>query len=157
MPALLLQPLVENALRHGIELFSNPGLVRVVVKRQDRRLVLSVEDNGVGLSGTGNPPGSGIGLSNLRARLEALYGAEQKVELVARPEGGVAVRVEIPARESECVSSEGASSPQPSPPEEEREKATALRRFRSAGRPSISGKSLRAANSPDENDGAETP
>ena len=64
VPALLLQPLVENALRHGIELSSNPGLVRVVVKRQGRRLVLSVEDNGVGLAGTGNPPGPGIGLSN---------------------------------------------------------------------------------------------
>jgi len=98
VPAVLLQPLVENALRHGIEQSSNPGLVRVVVKKLERRLVLSVEDNGVGLGGTGNPPGTGIGLSNLRARLEALYGVEQMVELVGRPEGGVAVRVEIPFR-----------------------------------------------------------
>jgi two-component sensor histidine kinase len=107
VPALLLQPLVENALRHGIELSSNPGLVRVVVKRQEQRLALRVEDNGVGLDGASpaildysgrDKSNTGIGLSNLRARLATLYGAEQKVELVSRPEGGVAVSVEIPLR-----------------------------------------------------------
>jgi two-component sensor histidine kinase len=100
VPALLLQPLVENAFRHGIELSSHPGVVRVIVRRLNGQLTLTVEDNGAGLAKTGEDRhGTGIGLSNLRARLQALYGNRQKVELGSRPEGGVTVRIEIPARE----------------------------------------------------------
>ena len=99
VPTLLLQPLVENAIRHGIEPSGNPGLVRVTARQQDSRLALSVEDDGVGLSqAVPMERKPGIGLSNLRARLQALYGESQKLELVARPQGGVAVRVEIPWR-----------------------------------------------------------
>ena len=99
VPALLLQPLVENALRHGIEPSARPGTVRVVVTRQAERLMLRVEDDGVGLVENKRQPQTGIGLSNLRARLEALYGNRQKMEMIPRPEGGVAVQVEIPLRE----------------------------------------------------------
>lgn len=100
VPALLLQPLVENALRHGIEPSSRPGTLRIEVTRQDARLRLSVEDDGVGLAEAKDQPATGIGLANLRARLEALYGSQQKVEMVPRLEGGVAVHVEIPLREA---------------------------------------------------------
>ena len=98
VPALLLQPLVENALRHGLEPSSNPGMVRIVVKRLSDRLTVRIEDNGVGLCEAEDKVKTGIGLSNLRARLEALYGDHQKVELFSRPEGGVAVEIEIPLR-----------------------------------------------------------
>ncbi len=85
-PALLLQPLVENAIRHGIEPSATPGWVRVAAKAAGDTLVLTVEDNGAGLgtakSGEGSP---GIGLENLRARLESLYGAEQRVEFGRAP------------------------------------------------------------------------
>jgi two-component sensor histidine kinase len=98
VPALLLQPLVENAIRHGIEPSANPGLVRVMVRPQGARLVVTVEDNGAGLSGKEDERGGGmgIGLQNLGSRLETLYGAEQEIKFGPRPEGGVSVRVEFP-------------------------------------------------------------
>lgn len=124
VPALSLQPLVENALRHGIEPSENPGLVVLSAHRLNGKLLLAVEDNGVGLGGGMTRPvgegqmdvskplmislapvspgsrsskgGTGIGLLNLRARLEALYGTAQKVEVGPRAGGGVAVRIEIP-------------------------------------------------------------
>jgi hypothetical protein len=127
VPTLVLQPLVENAIRHGIEPAEKAGTVRVSASRQDGKLVLAVEDDGVGLAsshvGSGAPEnpaglyaglpaparsptpsaalaraGTGIGLANLRERLQALYGARQKLELMARATGGVIVRVEIPWR-----------------------------------------------------------
>jgi two-component sensor histidine kinase len=101
VPALLLQPLVENAIRHGIEPSPSPGLVRVVVRSQADRLVLTVEDNGAGLGQEeGHFGGAGIGLQNLRSRLETLYGAAHKIDFEPRPEGGVAVTVEIPLRQA---------------------------------------------------------
>jgi len=98
VPTLLLQPLVENSIRHGIELSSTPGIVRVVIQPNGERLLLAVEDNGVGLATEEEQRKTGIGLSNLRARLEALYGQDQKIEVLSRAEGGVAVRLEIPLR-----------------------------------------------------------
>ncbi|MBI4663104.1 MAG: histidine kinase [Verrucomicrobia bacterium] len=124
VPALVLQPLVENAIRHGIEPAEKAGVVRLTARRENGNLVLIVEDNGVGLPNSapdfdelktaGDRPGataqlvparspapvpsggSGIGLTNLRARLETLYGPRQKIELAPRPEGGVTVRLEVP-------------------------------------------------------------
>jgi LytS/YehU family sensor histidine kinase len=101
-PPLLLQPLVENAIRHGLELSAAPGCVRVVGRADGSRVVLTVEDNGAGPEPAvgKNNGGAGIGLDNLRARLETLYGPEQKVEFGPRPEGGARTRVEFPLRRS---------------------------------------------------------
>jgi two-component sensor histidine kinase len=100
VPTLVLQPLVENAIRHGIEPAEKAGVVRVSASRKDGKLVLAVEDNGVGLASAAllAKTGTGIGLANLRERLQALYGAQQRVELPPRATGGVTVRVEIPWR-----------------------------------------------------------
>jgi two-component sensor histidine kinase len=102
VPALFLQPLVENAIRHGIEPSANGGLVRVMVQPHGERLLVTVEDNGAGLSNKQNERdgGMGIGLQNLRSRLESLYGAGQKIDFGPRPEGGVNVRVEMPLRQA---------------------------------------------------------
>jgi two-component sensor histidine kinase len=102
VPALFLQPLVENAIRHGIEPSANPGVVRVIVRLQGERLLLTVEDNGAGLSNKDNERGGGIGigLQNLRSRLKSLYGAGQRIDFGPRPEGGVTVRVEIPLHQA---------------------------------------------------------
>jgi LytS/YehU family sensor histidine kinase len=134
VPTLVLQPLVENAIRHGIEPSEKAGVVRVSASREDGKLVLAVEDDGVGLAsdscGREDPAGpgpslptparssalgldrrrtgTGIGLANLRERLQALYGAGQKLELTRRATGGVIVRVEIPWRSP--VSSESTNS-----------------------------------------------
>jgi signal transduction histidine kinase len=101
VPTFMLQPLVENAIRHGIEPRTAAGQVLVRARREGQRLILEVSDNGPGLvdpppSGTGN--GRGIGLTNTRARLLQLYGNQQSISLANRPEGGVMVRAEIPWR-----------------------------------------------------------
>jgi sensor histidine kinase YesM len=123
VPTLLLQPVVENAIRHGIEPGDKPGWVRLGAHRSNDRLVLTVADNGVGLDRSAAglegdsgslaliPPtqlpteravkrlkarGTGIGLANLRARLDTLYGPRQSLDLKPREGGGVLVRIEIP-------------------------------------------------------------
>jgi len=98
VPALVLQLLAENAIRHGIEPASQPGTVRLSVRRNGGHLLLGTEDDGAGLAATADFD-SGIGLSNLRARLRLLYGDDQKLEIDARREGGVTVQIKIPAHE----------------------------------------------------------
>jgi two-component system, LytTR family, sensor kinase len=112
VPTLLLQPLIENAIKHGIEPSENAGLVRLTGQCRDGKLVLTVEDNGVGFAGrdTANG-GTGIGLTNLRARLETLYGVAQKLELIPCSEGGLIVRVEIPWHPTTASETSGASNP----------------------------------------------
>jgi two-component system, LytTR family, sensor kinase len=100
VPALVLQPLVENALRHGDP---GPGIaaqVAVHARRDDGRLVLEVDDNGPGFAGTAAEAiGKGVGLANTARRLEQLYGESQALRLERRPEGGTRVSVELPFRE----------------------------------------------------------
>ena len=99
VPNLILQPLVENAIEHGIEPHARPGEIILRALRRDGRLILEVEDNGVGLA-KGSQPVDGIGLSNTRARLQQLYGPEQRLELKGASGGGLTVRIDIPFRES---------------------------------------------------------
>jgi signal transduction histidine kinase len=95
VPSLILQPLVENAIRHGIEPHVRAGRIVLGSARADGNLVLTVADNGAGL-----PPGGfqreGIGLANTRARLAELYGDRQRFELDNQPGGGLRVRLTIP-------------------------------------------------------------
>jgi LytS/YehU family sensor histidine kinase len=97
VPNLLLQPLVENAIRHGIEPHARPGLVEVSARRDEGRLLLRVSDNGAGLK-PGAAIDEGVGVSNTRARLEHLYGQAQSLEFVHPPAGGLAVSVALPFR-----------------------------------------------------------
>jgi len=96
VPNLVLQPLVENAIKHGIAPRKQGGRIEVRARRAGDRLHLSVTDNGAGHSA--HTRGSGLGLANTRARLEHLYGAQQQFEFGPRPEGGFAVRIILPAR-----------------------------------------------------------
>jgi LytS/YehU family sensor histidine kinase len=99
VPSLILQPLVENAIRHGIEPRAAAGRVDVRARLDGDALVVEVEDDGPGLSpdARGEPNGCGIGLANTRARLEQLYGDRQRLTLSNGP-GGLLVRVELPYR-----------------------------------------------------------
>jgi signal transduction histidine kinase len=95
VPSLILQPMVENAMRHGVEPNARMGRIELRGKRIDDTLVLTVTDNGSGIP-AGGPRQEGIGIANTRARLAELYGNLQKFELVNRPEGGLCVRITIP-------------------------------------------------------------
>jgi two-component system LytT family sensor kinase len=97
VPRLILQPLVENAIRHGITRRITPGRVDVRAWEGEGRLHLAVCDDGVGL-GDGRPVHEGVGLSITRARLRQLYGPEQRVELTAAPSGGAVCALSFPLR-----------------------------------------------------------
>ncbi|HET8763499.1 MAG TPA: sensor histidine kinase [Gemmatimonadales bacterium] len=96
VPTLVLQPIVENALRHGLASTPGPGSVRVTAQRENGSLVLSVRDSGPGFVPGRNGNHHGVGLSNTRARLEQLYGAAGRLETASAPEGGAAVRITLP-------------------------------------------------------------
>jgi len=93
VPNLVLQPLVENAFRHGLGLMKTAGRVSVRAVRDDGDLVLTVRDNG---RGPANPVREGVGLTNTRARLTQLYGAHQQLALTAADGGGAVVELRIP-------------------------------------------------------------
>ena len=95
VPNLILQPLVENAIRHGIEPRARQGLIELQARRQQSNLALIVSDDGAGLGDNG-PIKEGIGLSNTRARLRELYGDAHGFELVRGQHGGVRAEITIP-------------------------------------------------------------
>jgi LytS/YehU family sensor histidine kinase len=100
VPQFLLQPLVENALEHGIEAKPGPGRVEVRVTREDDRLRITITDDGPGPDGAA-PTAGGIGMANTRARLAQLYGDEGELTLAAAgPGGGARVTVSLPVRVS---------------------------------------------------------
>ena len=90
VPALILQPLVENAIRHGIEPRRGPGLISIQAEQEDKHLHLIVRDNGRGLPGSdlNSSERRGIGLANTQARLQGLYGQDQSFSFGrAEPQG----------------------------------------------------------------------
>lgn len=95
VPHLVLQPLVENAILHAVARRTTPGDVAVRAKRDAAQLVLEVEDSG---GDRGARAGLGIGLDNTRARLQCLYGDDQRVDVDACAGGGTRVRVWLPYR-----------------------------------------------------------
>ena len=95
VPNLLLQPLVENAIRHGIEPRAKPGQIELRSRCENGQLKLEVRDNGVGLS-PDRKLEEGVGLSNTRARLKQLYGDRHRFALSEGPDGGLAVCLELP-------------------------------------------------------------
>jgi LytS/YehU family sensor histidine kinase len=99
VPNLILQPLVENAIRHGIARSSSAGTIEIRAHRANGTLHLAVRDDGPGLAANGGaPPREGVGLSNTRARLAQLYGESSRLELGNAAEGGVVVNLDLPYR-----------------------------------------------------------
>jgi two-component system LytT family sensor kinase len=96
VPGMILQPLVENALTHGLGPKTGPGTVRVSVQRDGDTVVLRVVDDGVGLPPSGPRERTGVG--NTRARLRALYGDAQSVTLTSLAAGGTRSEVHLPLR-----------------------------------------------------------
>ena len=96
VPRLILQPIVENAIKHGVSPRSGPGLIQITSRIDGERLWLDVRDNGAGLTGNARTQfRSGVGLANTRDRLECLYGDAQTLEFY-EGDGGLTVRIGLP-------------------------------------------------------------
>jgi two-component system, LytTR family, sensor kinase len=93
VPSMLLQPIVENAIRHGIAKRSGPGMVEISAGRENGSVVLRVRDDGPGFQ---EDHRAGVGLANTRARLEYLYGGRQNLVVFHPPHGGVEVSIYVP-------------------------------------------------------------
>jgi two-component sensor histidine kinase len=99
VPILILQPLVENAVKHGIETRIAPGVIRISARRAGDTLLLEVCDNGRGLAKTANGiPKEGVGLSNTRSRLSEMYNGSAILDLQPAEIGGLSARIQIPWR-----------------------------------------------------------
>ncbi|HEX6913549.1 MAG TPA: histidine kinase [Longimicrobium sp.] len=97
VPNLILQPLVENAVRHGLSPRVAPGTITITARRVDDRVRITVRDDGRGLP----PPGARrerVGVGNTRARLRQTYGGDHRFEMADAPGGGTLVMIEIPYR-----------------------------------------------------------
>ncbi|MEW9898221.1 histidine kinase [Chitinivorax sp. PXF-14] len=98
LPPMLLQPLVENAIVHGLEPKVDGGAITIRAWREQDRLHLRVSDDGLGLGHT--PPGNGIGLANVRSRLDGLYGDAARLSIAEAPTGGVIADIVLPIEDN---------------------------------------------------------
>ncbi len=99
VPSMLLQPIVENCLKHGLAPKLGGGKIQLRTTTRSGRLHVEIEDNGVGISEEKMPHVyvEGIGLSNVRERLHVLYGADFNLEIHSRPGEGTVIRIDVPA------------------------------------------------------------
>ena len=102
VPEFILQPLVENALRHGLAKRVEATLVRIEARRDGADLVLRVTDDGPGPSGD-VAEREGVGLANTRERLATMYGHRARLTLSRTPTGGATAEVRLPYRELAAV------------------------------------------------------
>lgn len=100
VPNLLLQPLVENAVRYGISPRDTGGVITITARCEDERLLLRVSDDGVDETGDSRerPTGTGVGLANVRSRLMELYGHDHDFQILRPDPGGFCVEIVIPHR-----------------------------------------------------------
>jgi two-component system LytT family sensor kinase len=98
LPRFILQPLVENAIRHGLSGRSAAGRIDISATVEQRALIVRVTDNGVGLEHAAASTGRGIGLANVRDRLAILYGDDDRLSLIGGASGGTVAELRIPAR-----------------------------------------------------------
>lgn len=99
VPEFILQPLVENAVRHGLARRTTSTEIRIAARREGDDLVLTVTNEGAGPEAAGEGPGEGVGLANIRERLATLYGERGSLVLTRTAEGGAVATVRLPWRE----------------------------------------------------------
>jgi two-component system LytT family sensor kinase len=104
VPSMILQPLVENCIKHGLARKLGAGSITIRSRRENGRAIIEVEDDGIGfaLDRLDQPMSSGIGLANVRERLSVIYGATYQLKLTSEPGKGTCARIEVP----ELVASE---------------------------------------------------
>jgi len=95
---MILQPLVENSIKHGLSRKIGPGTLVIRSRRENGRAVIDVEDDGMGfmLERLEQPMSSGIGLANVRERLRVIYGATYQLKMTSEPGHGTCARIEVP-------------------------------------------------------------
>jgi sensor histidine kinase YesM len=98
VPSMLLQPIVENALKHGLAAKLDGGEITIRTFTQEGRLIIEVEDNGVGIPEDRMTKvfGEGIGISNVHERLRVLYGGDFQMNISSQPGQGTRIRIDIP-------------------------------------------------------------
>ena len=99
VPMLILQPMVENAIKHGIAKRAHGGAVRILASRSNGILTLSVYNDGPSLPESSEKPHTGIGMTNMRTRLQSLYGEDFTLRMQNQAPGGVEVSVSVPFKE----------------------------------------------------------
>ena len=111
VPVLILQPLLENAVKHGVEKQLAPVLVRITARRAGNFLRLQVSDNGHGLKDAKDKLVEGVGLSNTRSRLQEIVGKASSLDFILPPQGGLVAQIQIPWRTAtEALNSEARPS-----------------------------------------------
>jgi LytS/YehU family sensor histidine kinase len=100
VPTLILQPIVENAIKHGIAKRAQGGTVHILASRSNGMLTLSVYNDGPSLPASGEMIPSGIGISNMRTRLQSLYGDNFKLDMQNQGPAGVEVSVSVPFKDA---------------------------------------------------------
>jgi two-component system, LytTR family, sensor kinase len=98
IPSMLLQPIVENSLKHGLAPKIDGGRILLRTTQRDGRLQIDIQDNGVGISEEKMPHVyvEGIGLSNVRERLRVLYGTDFILDIQSRAGQGTVIRIDVP-------------------------------------------------------------
>jgi two-component system LytT family sensor kinase len=98
VPSMLLQPLVENALKHGLARKLGPGCLTIRSRRDTGRVVIEIDDDGMGmtLERLEQPMSSGIGLANVRERLRVVYGSTYQLTMTSEPGKGTRAHIEVP-------------------------------------------------------------
>jgi len=103
VPSMILQPLVENAVKHGFSPKVDSGSIHIRSRNASDRLILEVEDDGIGMpaSGASRIPGTGIGILNVTERLQVVYGDAAEITIQSQPNHGTLVRLVLPVLQAE--------------------------------------------------------
>jgi two-component system LytT family sensor kinase len=101
VPSMILQPLVENAVKHGLADKLEGGNVYVRSRCADQRMIIEVEDDGVGIAASGETAGTGIGMMNVSERLQVVYGDAAEISVESQPGSGTLVRLMLPILQAE--------------------------------------------------------
>jgi two-component system LytT family sensor kinase len=98
VPSMILQPLVENSIKHGLSRKVGVGCITIRSRREDGRAIIEVDDDGMGMTieRLDQPMSTGIGLANVRERLRVIYGAAYQLRLTSEPGKGTNARIEVP-------------------------------------------------------------
>jgi len=106
VPYLILQPLIENAIRHGVSKNPGAGVIRIEARLREEKLHVTISDNGPGITAPTRSAGGGVGLENTKARLEQAYAGRSELGLRRAGERGTIVELSLPAPAQKEISAD---------------------------------------------------